>query len=31
MKARDVMTSAVVSVSPETPPSVIAKILGDQL
>jgi len=29
MKARDVMTSAVVSVSPETPMSEIAKILRD--
>jgi CBS domain-containing protein len=29
MKARDVMTSAVVSVSPETPTSEIAKILRD--
>jgi CBS domain-containing protein len=29
MKARDVMTSAVVSVSPETPTSAIAKILRD--
>jgi hypothetical protein len=29
MKARDV-TSAVVSVSPETPTSVIAKILRDE-
>jgi len=29
MKARDVMTSAVVSVSPETPMSQIAKILRD--
>lgn len=29
MKARDVMTSAVVSVSPETPRSAIAKILRD--
>jgi CBS domain-containing protein len=29
MKARDVMTSAVVSVSPETPISAIAKVLRD--
>ena len=29
MKARDVMTSAVASVSPETPTSAIAKILRD--